>query len=61
MHSNNKQLEPVSFGSILVGTWFKDIVEGAWHLKTSSIKGMYQSCGTRFEPTFLKSETVFVE
>lgn len=54
-------MKSVLFSEVLVGGWFKESEAGEWHLKTSSDKGMYQSFGTRYEPRFKASETVFVE
>ncbi len=51
----------VEFGSLKVGAWFKESVEGAWHFKTSTSKATYQSWGTRYEPHFASKETVYVE
>lgn len=54
-------MKVVQFSSVPVGGWFKESMSGTWHLKSSSTTGMYQSFGTRYEPTFKGEETVFVD
>ncbi len=61
MQTMAQATKPIQFESVPVGGWFKDRVAGEWHLKTSQTTAMYQSWGTRHEPSFTKTETVFVE
>jgi len=54
-------MKSVQFSSVPVGGWFKECLTGIWHLKRSNSTGMYQQFGTRYEPNFKASETVFVD
>ena len=54
-------MKPVQFQSVPLGSFFKELVDGCWHLKTSANNGMYQSFGTWYQPKFALTEIVFVE
>lgn len=53
-------VKPARFAEVPVGGWFKETVEGAWHLKMSSAAGMYQRWGTRYEPRYGLDDLVWV-
>lgn len=54
-------MKTVAFSDVPVGDWFKESEAGAWHLKTGLNKAMYQSFGTRYEPCFAATDTVFMD
>lgn len=54
-------MKAVQFSAVPVGGWFKELAYGVWHLKSSSTTGVYQRFGTRYEPCFNGSETVYVD
>lgn len=54
-------MKSVLFKTVPLGGWFKPAAADCWHLKTSVATGMYQHCGTPYEPRFGASESVLVE
>jgi hypothetical protein len=54
-------MNEVQFSAVTIGGWFKDSPEGCWLKKIDAGTGMYQRFGTRYEPRFRASETVFVD
>lgn len=56
-----KTMKTIQFKNVPIGGWFKDSTAGTWHLKTSSTKGAYQHYGSRYEPTYAPTDTVYVE
>lgn len=56
-----KDMAPVIFSDVAIGSSFKPSTSDCWHLKIEANKGMFQSFGTKYEPTFNGDQTVFID